>query len=799
MSYKRKKTVLFSISVLFFLIVLISTSLFVFFPELVLALTAGPNTASTASNINCVSCTDWTSPGAVTSSDNSYATVPLATTYESSYIKATNFGFSIPGGATIDGILVEWEVSVTDDLEPSYDIEAKIVKGGTIGSVDRSSGTAYTATDTFLIHGSVSDLWGETWTPADINSSTFGAALRSVTYSASSNVRVDSVRITVTYTAGATVSVSGTAYTNEGVTNIGANKTVAISINGAAAAGTDDTDSSGAYSITGLTISANDILTLYIDGETEKAVTVTKATGSNQTGVDLYQNDLITRCDNSCSLTNANLDTANNNGDTDIDAIYTGTSAITTPSGISLFIPASQTFAPGGDLNIGLNFTNNGTYTSGAETITLADTSSTSKTFTGGNGSYYDLAITGSGTGSVTISGNNSFNNFTIGAPKTVTFTSANTQTISGTFTATGSAGNIITINSSISGTAGILSKASGTVLCDYLLLQDSSATGGAVWFAGAHSIGLTGNTGWTFSGAGGGGGSGSSASFVQKHFKIYKDDASLNLANFYANEDENYNLGIGVNFRIRLQVANIGTGAEDISRRLEFKEDEGAWKQITSDTNSVRLSNSTNFTDGQATLARLTSSGNFVAGQGKDIDSDTSKLSLVNGKYLEDEYSLVFLNSSLGHTYRFRITNLGNQLYSYEVTPIIIPESVDLVLYNFNPAYDSTIKTAKPKITFSLNKVGDCRASLVNGSYDDMSLNTICSVANSTSMSCRMPNLGADGSKKIYFACQDIFGNKDTKETTHSIIYNLSSSDNNLSSLTMKGWMTIVGGLKIK
>jgi len=44
------------------------------------------------------------------------------------------------------------------------------------------------------------------------------------------------------------------------------------------------------------------------------------------------------------------------------------------------------------------------------------------------------------------------------------------------------------------------LSKSSGVVSCDYLDLSNSLATGGARWYAGAHSNNTTGNSGWVFS-----------------------------------------------------------------------------------------------------------------------------------------------------------------------------------------------------------------------------------------------------------------------------------------------------------
>ena len=57
----------------------------------------------------------------------------------------------------------------------------------------------------------------------------------------------------------------------------------------------------------------------------------------------------------------------------------------------------------------------------------------------------------------------------------------------------------MITINSSITDTQHTLSKASGTVDCDYLSLRDSNATGGATWNPGTNSTDVANNDGWVF------------------------------------------------------------------------------------------------------------------------------------------------------------------------------------------------------------------------------------------------------------------------------------------------------------
>jgi hypothetical protein len=63
------------------------------------------------------------------------------------------------------------------------DYAVKIVKAdGTIGSTNKAdTGTNWPSSDTYKSYGASNDLWGESWTPADINDADFGAVL-SVTY-----------------------------------------------------------------------------------------------------------------------------------------------------------------------------------------------------------------------------------------------------------------------------------------------------------------------------------------------------------------------------------------------------------------------------------------------------------------------------------------------------------------------------------------------------------------------------------------------------------------------------------------
>lgn len=138
------------------------------------------------------------------------------------------------------------------------------------------------------------------------------------------------------------------------------------------------------------------------------------------------------------------------------------------------------------------------TFNAGTSTISMS--SASAKSFSGGGLTFYNLNQ--GGAGALTISGSNTFNNITNSVqPTTITFTASTTQTLTN-FSLSGTAGNLVTINSSTAGTQATLSKTSGTVSCDYLSIQDSGAQGGASWYAGAHSTNVSNNTGWIFTAA---------------------------------------------------------------------------------------------------------------------------------------------------------------------------------------------------------------------------------------------------------------------------------------------------------
>lgn len=158
----------------------------------------GPLLAGTGADDSAFGSVTWSNPGNITALDNVYATASLSTSTFSHYLKATNFGFSIPVDATIDGIVVEIERKSSVGSAVN-DNRIRIVKGGVVGTTDRSAGAAWPTTETIASFGSSSDLWGETWTAADINASNFGVVFAAVGTMAAT-ASVDIKQITVYFT-----------------------------------------------------------------------------------------------------------------------------------------------------------------------------------------------------------------------------------------------------------------------------------------------------------------------------------------------------------------------------------------------------------------------------------------------------------------------------------------------------------------------------------------------------------------------------------------------------------------------
>jgi hypothetical protein len=140
------------------------------------------------------------------------------------------------------------------------------------------------------------------------------------------------------------------------------------------------------------------------------------------------------------------------------------------------------------------------TFSGTQATIVLSNVNAGIRTWAGGGLAHGTIVFTAAPAGSsLVISGNNnSFAGLTVGAGLILTFPSGTTTTV-GAFNVSGAAGSLVTVNSSTAGTTATVSKTGGVASSDYLSIQDITATGGAIWYAGANSTNVSNNSGWLF------------------------------------------------------------------------------------------------------------------------------------------------------------------------------------------------------------------------------------------------------------------------------------------------------------
>lgn len=111
-------------------------------------LSVGPSSPTANGNDASIGTVAWSNRPFAMASDNSYATVANAT---SNYLSLTNFGFAIPGGATIDGIEVSIEKSRTDN-------KVAILDDWTSNNTDDASDATYTAYTAYNVTGGTNRL-----------------------------------------------------------------------------------------------------------------------------------------------------------------------------------------------------------------------------------------------------------------------------------------------------------------------------------------------------------------------------------------------------------------------------------------------------------------------------------------------------------------------------------------------------------------------------------------------------------------------------------------------------------------
>ena len=110
--------------------------------------------------------------------DGFWATVSDSTpgTFYSNWLRTNSYGFAVPANAIIKGI----EVSVVADGQGgvgTYLDKINLARAGVVESTGKTDATPLSNYFDWHTYGGPSDLWGASWTPADINNNGFGVAV----------------------------------------------------------------------------------------------------------------------------------------------------------------------------------------------------------------------------------------------------------------------------------------------------------------------------------------------------------------------------------------------------------------------------------------------------------------------------------------------------------------------------------------------------------------------------------------------------------------------------------------------
>jgi len=169
----------------------------------------GPNFPSTGATLANAGTSEnaeaWVTPGNVVS-DNGTETTITASTYDSPDISqllvASNFGFTIPAGATIDGIIVE--IDRRNSAGAASDNRVQLATGTTfatlVGNNKAAAATDWPTTTAVASYGASNDTWASGLTAAQINASGFAVFLSVQADAANTDIQVDYIRVTVHYT-----------------------------------------------------------------------------------------------------------------------------------------------------------------------------------------------------------------------------------------------------------------------------------------------------------------------------------------------------------------------------------------------------------------------------------------------------------------------------------------------------------------------------------------------------------------------------------------------------------------------
>jgi hypothetical protein len=176
---------------------------------------SGPNYAGTVASAASAPYIDenWLNLANIQAADINRASITAATFDSPDYsylITASNFGFAIPAGATIDGIVVEVNRVYANGTVADGKVALYNPVTTTESNNKASASTWGTTWPSVATYGGAADLWGIAWTAEAINNTGFAIRFAAAATGANADAYIDYIRVTVYYTAGVNGSLAVT-------------------------------------------------------------------------------------------------------------------------------------------------------------------------------------------------------------------------------------------------------------------------------------------------------------------------------------------------------------------------------------------------------------------------------------------------------------------------------------------------------------------------------------------------------------------------------------------------------------
>jgi len=143
----------------------------------------------------------WDNPNNILVQEGNRAISDIPKNGNSQWIRGYNYNFNIESDATILGIQMRLRLQ-SENAGNVSDSQVYVTDtGGNNKGGNKATGNDWPTSDTDFFYGGSTDLWGASWSVADINHVNFGAQVEAANSSGTSSrqARVDYMEITVYY------------------------------------------------------------------------------------------------------------------------------------------------------------------------------------------------------------------------------------------------------------------------------------------------------------------------------------------------------------------------------------------------------------------------------------------------------------------------------------------------------------------------------------------------------------------------------------------------------------------------